>query len=105
MSEGNVDEVRQRIIQLAREIEQMSQRRMPSDEYVRLFLQRVVGAIGGRAGAVWLQNGTRQMQLLADHQLDVTGFHDNPNALRLNQRLLHEHIQHHYSKSQVEGLN
>ncbi len=93
MSEGNVDEVRQRIIQLAREIEQMSQQRMVSDEYFRLFLQRVVGAIGGRAGAVWLQNGTRQMQLMADHQLDVTGFHDNPNALRLNQRLLQDVLQ------------
>ena len=93
MSEGNVDEVRQRIIQLAREIEEMSQQRMVSDEYFRLFLQRVVGAIGGRAGAVWLQNGTRQMQLMADHQLDVTGFHDNPNALRLNQRLLQDVLQ------------
>ena len=66
MSTGNVDEVRQRIIQLAREIEQMSQRRMDSEEYFRLFLQRVVGAIGGRAGAVWLQNGTRQGPKLID---------------------------------------
>ncbi|MCH2582558.1 MAG: hypothetical protein MK133_15320, partial [Planctomycetes bacterium] len=39
-----------------------------------LFLQRVVGAIGGRAGAVWLQNGTRQVQLMAAPQLAATGF-------------------------------
>lgn len=93
MSTGNVDEVRQRIIQLAREIEQMSQKKMSSEDYFSQFLQRVVGAIGGRAGAVWLQSGANQIQLLADFQLESTGFHDNPDALRLNQRLLQDVLQ------------
>ncbi len=93
MSTGNVDEVRQRIIGLAREIEQMSQRRMSSEDYFRQFLQRVVGAIGGRAGAVWIRNAANQMQLLADHQLESTGFHDNPQALAVNQKLLLDVLQ------------
>jgi hypothetical protein len=61
MSTGNVDEVRERIIQLAREIEQMSQQRMSSEDYFGQFLQRVVGAVGGRAGAVWVQNGAHNV--------------------------------------------
>lgn len=93
MSTGNVDEVRERIIQLAREIEQMSQQRMSSEDYFGQFLQRVVGAVGGRAGAVWVQNGAHQIQLLADHKLESTGFHDNPDALRLNGRLLQDVLQ------------
>ena len=93
MSTGNVDAVRQRIIELAREIEQMSQRRMSTEDYFRQFLQRVVGAVGGRAGAVWIQNGVHQVQLLVDHQLESTGFHANPDALRLNQRLLQDVLQ------------
>jgi len=93
MSTGNVDEVRERIIQLAREIEQMSQQRMSSEDYFGQFLQRVVGAVGGRAGAVWVQNGAHQIQLLADHKLESTGFHDNPDALRRNGRLLQDVLQ------------
>ena len=93
MSTGNVDEVRERIIQLAREIEQMSQQRMSSEDYFAQFLKRVVGAIGGRAGAVWVQNGAHQIQLLADHQLESTGFHDNADALRRNGRLLQDVLQ------------
>ena len=93
MSTGNVDEVRQRIIHLAREIEEMSQARMSSEDYFGQFLQRVVGAVGGRAGAVWVQNGSHQIQLLADHRLESTGFHDNPDALRRNGRLLQEVMQ------------
>ncbi|MBQ17928.1 MAG: hypothetical protein CMJ65_12465 [Planctomycetaceae bacterium] len=90
MSSGNVDEVRQRIIRLAREIEEMSQQRMASEEFFGQFLQRVVGAVGARAGAVWVRNGSSQLRLIADHQLDSTGFHDNPRASQQNQRLLQD---------------
>ena len=87
---GNVDEVRKRIIQLAREIEEMSQQRMPSRLFFDAFLKRVVGAVGARAGAVWMRNGSNRLDLLIDHQLAETGFHENPQAPLQNQKLLQE---------------
>ena len=87
---GNVDEVRKRIIQLAREIEEMSQQRMSSRLFFDAFLKRVVGAVGARAGAVWMRNGSNRIDLLIDHQLAETGFHENPQAPLQNQKLLQE---------------
>ena len=86
---GNVDEVRQRIIQLAREIEELSQSRLPTETFFSEFLRRVVGAVGARAGAVWMRNGTG-LSLLCEHRLKDTGFLENSQAERLNLPLLQD---------------
>lgn len=86
----SVKQVREKIIQLAKEIEEHSRSSMPPDAFFNEFLKRVVGAVGARAGAVWLRNGTAKLNLFADVNLKQTGFFDKPEATVLNQKLLDE---------------
>jgi len=90
MSNSSVQEVRDRIIQLAREIEEFSKSNSPPQTFFQEFLKRVVGAVGARAGAVWLRNGANRLELISEVGLAATGFNENPNALVVNQKLLDE---------------
>ncbi len=90
MSNSSVQEVRDKIIQLAREIEEHSRSNMPPKEFFSEFLKRVVGAVGARAGVVWLRNDTNRLELLQEIGLGNTGFHENPDAMSTNQKFLTE---------------
>ena len=90
MSNSSVQEVRDKIIQLAREIEEHSRSNMPPKEFFSEFLKRVVGAVGARAGVVWLRNDANRLELLQEIGLENTGFQENPNAMVTNQKLLTE---------------
>jgi len=95
MSESdNVQSVRDRIIALAREIEQLSQTSMSPEAFFSGFLGRVVGAIGAQAGAVWMLNGQKQLALFCEQDLRETGFYENPQASTVNQRLLVDVMGH-----------
>lgn len=86
-SGDDVNKVRERVLQLAREIERLSQADLEPRDFFQQFLDHLVGALGARAGAVWLNEGGR-LQLLADVRLGETGFNENPMAHRVNERLL-----------------
>ncbi len=90
MSNSSVQEVRDKIIQLAREIEEHSRSKMPPREFFNEFLKRVVGAVGARAGVVWLRNDANRLELLHEIGLANTGFRENPNAMSANQQFLTE---------------
>ncbi len=90
MSNSNVQEVRDRIIQLAREIEEFSKSNSLPQTFFQEFIKRVVGAVGARAGAVWLRNGANRLELISEVGLAATGFNENPNALAVNQKILNE---------------
>lgn len=90
MSNSSVQEVRDKIIQLAREIEEHSRSNMPPKEFFNEFLKRVVGAVGARAGVVWLRNDANRLELLHEIGLGNTGFHENPDAMSVNQQFLTE---------------
>ena len=92
MSNSSVQEVRDKIIQLAREIEEHSRSSMPPKAFFNEFLRRVVGAVGARAGVVWLRNDANRLELLHEIGLANTGFHENPNAMAANQKFLTEVI-------------
>lgn len=92
MSNSSVQEVRDKIIQLAREIEEHSRSSMPPKAFFNEFLRRVVGAVGARAGVVWLRNESNRLELLHEIGLANTGFHENPNAMAANQKFLTEVI-------------
>lgn len=86
----SVKQVREKIIQLAKEIEEHSRSNMPPDAFFSEFLRRVVGAVGARAGAVWLRNGSAKLNLFTDVNLKQTGFFEKADAPVLNQKLLDE---------------
>ncbi len=90
----SVEQVRNRFIQLAREIEEYSQANVPEQTFFKEFLKRVIKAVGAQAGAVWLRNGRDQLDLVCNQGLQQTGFYDDPKASTLNQQLLTDVISH-----------
>lgn len=92
MANSNVQEVRDRIIQLAREIEDYSKSDVPPRTFFNEFLRRIVGAVGARAGVVWMRNGSNRLEQFSEIGLGNTSFNENPEALTLNQKLLNEVI-------------
>ncbi|MCA9035912.1 MAG: hypothetical protein KDA91_12330 [Planctomycetaceae bacterium] len=92
-SDENLKRVREKVMQLAREIEQMSGQNIPPQIYFQEFLTRVVTAIGARAGAVWMIEDTGRLGMAAQVNLDQTGLREVPGALQLNEKLLSEVLQ------------
>ncbi len=84
----DIHNVRDRIIQLAREIEELSHSNVRAEMFFGEFLKRVVAAVGARAGAVWMVNGSNQLELLCEQGLHNTGYFDNPDAELRNRRLM-----------------
>ena len=85
---NNVQDVRNRIIQMAREIEEYSQSNLPPTAFFSEFLKRVIAAVGARAGAVWMRNGGGRVDLLCELGLQSIGFSEDPEADVRNQRIL-----------------
>lgn len=80
-------QTRDRVLQLAREIEELSHASVPPKTFFQQFLDLLVRALGAQAGAVWSFSGGR-MNLIAELGLSETGLKDNPQAPALNQKLL-----------------
>ncbi len=80
-------QTRDRVLQLAREIEELSHASVPPQTFFQQFLDLLVRALGAGAGAVWSLSGGR-LNLVTEIGLANLGFKDNPQAHALNQRLL-----------------
>ncbi|MEQ9410380.1 MAG: hypothetical protein RIK87_21780 [Fuerstiella sp.] len=100
--EENLRRVRERVMQLAREIEKMSGEEIPQNVFFQEFLNRVVVAIGARAGAVWLVADGR-LNLAAEVNLDQTGLRERPGALQINEKLLVDVLQTGEAKTLTQG--
>lgn len=100
--EDNLKRVREQVIKLAREIEQMSGQDIPANVFFQEFLNRVVMAIGARAGAVWmLQDGG--LTLAAAANLEETKLHEIPGASAKNEKLLVDVLQTGEAKTLTPG--
>lgn len=91
-SEDNLQRVREKVMQLAREIERMSGENHPPNIFFQEFLNRVVMAIGARSGAVWMLDDGR-LGLAAQVNLQDTGLRETPGAMQKNERLLVDVLQ------------
>ena len=92
-SDDNLRKVREKVIQLAREIEQMSGENIPPQVFFQEFVNRVVIAIGARAGAVWMVDESGRLGLAAQVNLEQTGLREKPGAIQVNEKLLVEVMQ------------
>ena len=90
--EDNLRRVREKVMQLAREIETMSGQEIPPETFFREFLVRVVTAIGAKAGAVWMVDNGR-LSMAAEVNLDQTEIKEIPGALQKNEKLLIDVLQ------------
>lgn len=89
---SSVQKVREKVLQLARDIEKLSQAAVPPDQFFAEFLRMIVTAVGARGGAVWLLEGNR-LGMIAELGIDEIGLKDDANAYRLNEKLLIEVMQ------------
>ncbi|MEO1995028.1 MAG: efflux RND transporter periplasmic adaptor subunit [Planctomycetaceae bacterium] len=87
MSSESVQQVRDRVLQLAREIEQLSKSQAPPDRFFEEFLQRLTAAVGAQAAAVWFVEGNR-LTLRSEIRLSDTGLLEDPVKQQANERLL-----------------
>ena len=89
---SSVQKVREKVLQLARDIEKLSQAAVPPDQFFAEFLRMIVTAVGARGGAVWLLEGNR-LGMIAEIGIDEIGLREDANAYRLNEKLLIEVMQ------------
>ena len=102
-TDENLRKVRERVMQLAREIEQMSGQELPAPVFFQEFLTRVVTAVGARAGVVWMLDESGRLGLLAQMNLEQTGLRETPGALGLNEKLLIEVMQTGEARTLTHG--
>lgn len=102
-SDENLRKVRERVMQLAREIEQMSGQDLAPQMFFQEFLVRVVTAIGAKAGAVWMLDDSNRLGLMAQINLEQTGLRERPGALGVNERLLVEVLQTGEARTLTHG--
>ena len=102
-TDENLKRVRERVMQLAREIEQMSGQDLPAPTYFQEFLTRVVTAVGARAGVVWLIEESGRLGMIAQVNLDQTGLREKPGAMGLNEKLLVEVLQTGEARTLIHG--
>jgi hypothetical protein len=93
MTDGSgVQQARDRVLQMARQIESLAQSNSPPDVFFPEFLRLLVNSMGGRAGAVWMLNGGSRLALAHDLRFAETGIRDDPQSAQKNERLLSEVI-------------
>ncbi len=73
---AEIERTRQAIVRLIREIEALSGQDLPPEQYFAGFVDRVGNALGAKASAVWLREGTGRLRLAAGDGLDAVGLAD-----------------------------
>jgi len=87
-STENIQNVHERILKIAQQLEGLSRSDVPPDQFFPEFLKLLMSALGAQAGAVWLRDANNRLNLSHEIGLSETGFLDNPQANSLNQTLL-----------------
>jgi len=91
-STDSVQQVRDRVLRLAREIESLSRSAQPPGLFFPEFLAMLTRALGAAAGAVWMLEDGNRLSLVCDVNLAETEIPNDPNRQGLNQKLLTEVI-------------
>lgn len=81
-------QTRERVVRIAREIEEFAHSNVAPETFFREFLRRVVAGLGATAGAAWLIDESGRLAIKSEVNLADTGFYEEPEAILKNQRLL-----------------
>jgi GAF domain len=87
---ASIQQARDRVLQMARQIEELSQTAAPPETFFPEFLRLLVGSLGARAGAIWMLDGTSRLRLAHELRFSEIGIRENSPAAGLNDRLLNE---------------
>jgi hypothetical protein len=85
---SRVDQIRDRVVQTAQRIEQLSHEDLPTEEFFPEFLKLLVSALGASAGAIWMAEDDGRVNLTCDLALAETGILDDPAAGQRNHSLI-----------------
>jgi multidrug efflux pump subunit AcrA (membrane-fusion protein) len=88
--EDDIRRARERVTQLAREVEELAMAAPPPDVFFQGFLQRLVTALGAVAGVVWMRDASGRVIPAVEINIAVTGL---PQAGSANERLLAETLR------------
>ncbi len=87
---ASIQQARDRVLQMARQIEELSQTAAPPETFFPEFLRLLVNSLGARAGAIWMLDGTSRLRLAHELRFAETGIRENSPATGINDRLLNE---------------
>jgi hypothetical protein len=87
---ASVQQARDRVLQMARQIEELAQSAAPPETFFPEFLRLLVGSLGARAGAIWMLQGGTRLTLAHELRFAEIGIRENSPAAGLNDRILNE---------------
>jgi hypothetical protein len=87
---ASIQQARDRVLQMARQIEELSQTAAPPETFFPEFLRLLVGSLGARAGAIWMLDGASRLRLAHELRFTEIGIRENSPAAGLNDRLLND---------------
>lgn len=92
-STAELNKARERVLALARQIEDLSHPETDEATYFPEFLKRLLSAVGAPAGVIWMRGQGGNVNLRCEQGLELTGYRETPNADKLNVALLSEVFQ------------
>ena len=92
-STAELNRARERVLALARQIEDLSHSETDEATYFPEFLKRLLSAVGAPAGVVWLKGPGGAVNPKCEQGLALTGYKEAPQADQLNAGLLTEVFQ------------
>ncbi|HEV8002237.1 MAG TPA: GAF domain-containing protein [Planctomycetaceae bacterium] len=87
---ASIQQARDRVLQMARQIEELSQTAAPPETFFPEFLRLLVSSLGARAGAIWMLDGASRLRLAHELRFAEIGIRENSPAAGLNDKLLNE---------------
>ncbi len=95
MSTSTVDlnKARERVLALARQIEDLSHSETDEATYFPEFLKRLLSAVGAPAGVIWMKGPGGNVNPKCEQGLALTGYREAPDADKLNAGLLSDVFQ------------
>ena len=88
-----LEQTRAQIRQQVAEITELARTSRNGVEFFREFLRRVVAALNGQGGAIWLPGETGECQLIAEVNFASSAYHENERQRRDIHRVLSETLK------------
>ena len=92
-STAELNRARERVLALARQIEDLSHSETDEATYFPEFLKRLLSAVGAPAGVIWIKGAGGSVNPKCEQGLALTGYREAPQADQLNAALLTDVFQ------------
>lgn len=94
-----LEQARRKVAQIAAEIQKLAKTEMEPPLFFDRFLQLLVGAVGARAGAIWMIGPNRQAALIAQLRMADTQVLQVPGAAEDNGKLIQDVLSNGQARS------